>query len=43
LIVEWSSWELIRLCRHPSIRTLLGAMVRSVPVGRSRFSRCCYL
>ena len=32
-----------RLCRHPSIRTLLGAMVRSVPVGRPHFSRCCYL
>jgi hypothetical protein len=23
LFVEWSSRELIRLCRHPSIRTLL--------------------
>ena len=43
VLVEWSSMELIRLCRHPSIRTLRGAMVRSVPVGRSRFSRCCYL
>jgi hypothetical protein len=32
-----------RLCRHPSIRTLCRAMVRSVQVGRSRFSRCCYL
>ena len=42
-VVEWSSSELIRLCRHPSIRTLCGAMIRSVPVGRSRFSRRCYL
>ena len=37
------SFEPGRLCRHPSIRTLLGAMVRSVPVGRPHFSRCCYL
>jgi len=22
VLVEWSSMELIRLCRHPSIRTL---------------------
>jgi hypothetical protein len=32
-----------RLCRHPSIRTLLLSDCRSVQVGRSRFSRCCYL
>jgi len=32
-----------RLCRHPSIRTLLLSDFRSVQVGRSRFSRCCYL
>src|SRR5467141_1516112 len=37
------SFEPGRLCRHPSIRTLLGAMVRSVQVGRPHFSRCCYL
>jgi hypothetical protein len=30
-------------CRHPSIRTLSERFVRSVPVGRSRFSRCCHL
>jgi hypothetical protein len=29
VLVEWSSMELIRLCRHPSIRTFRGAMVRS--------------
>jgi hypothetical protein len=43
LLFEWSSMELICLCRHPSIYTLRGAMVRSVPVGRPQFSRCCYL
>ena len=33
-----------RHCRHPSIRTLCErSSVRSVQVGRSRFSRCCYL
>ena len=30
-------------CRHPSIRTLVSDFVRSVQVGRSRFSRCCHL
>jgi len=29
--------------RHPSIRTLEERLVRSVHVGRSRFSRCCHL
>ena len=33
-----------RHCRHPSIRTLrVSALVRSVQVGCSRFSRCCHL
>src|SRR5438874_10355757 len=32
-----------RHCRHASIRTLEERFVRSVQVGRSRFSRCCYL
>src|SRR5579862_2426092 len=36
-------FEPSRLCRHPSIRTLCVSDVRSVPVGCSRFSRCCYL
>jgi hypothetical protein len=40
---EWSSMELIRLCRHPSIRTLLLSDFRSAQVGRPQFSRCCYL
>ena len=31
------------LCRHPSICTLLVSDIRSVQVGCSRFSRCCYL
>ena len=30
-------------CRHASIRTLEERTVRSVHVGRSRFSRCCHL
>src|SRR5262249_16795242 len=30
-------------CRHPSIRTLDERLFRSVPVGCSRFSRCCHL
>jgi hypothetical protein len=30
-------------CRHASIRTLEERFVRSVQVGRSRFSRCCHL
>ena len=30
-------------CRHASIRTLEERLVRSVQVGRSRFSRRCYL
>ena len=30
-------------CRHASIRTLKERFVRSVQLGRSRFSRCCYL
>ena len=30
-------------CRHASIRTLEERSRRSVHVGRSRFSRCCYL
>src|SRR6516225_3238569 len=30
-------------CRHASIRTLEERSFRSVHVGRSRFSRCCYL
>jgi hypothetical protein len=30
-------------CRHASIRTLEERFVRSVHVGRSRFSRCCHL
>jgi hypothetical protein len=34
--------ELCR-CRYASIRTLEERFVRSVHVGRSRFSRCCYL
>ncbi len=37
------AFEPSRLCRHPSIRTLLLSDYRSVQVGRSRFSRCCYL
>src|SRR5713101_569752 len=37
------AFEPSRLCRHPSIRTLLLSDFRSVPVGRPRFSRCCYL
>jgi hypothetical protein len=37
--VEWSSMELLRLCRHPSIRTLCGAIFRSVQVARPQFSR----
>ena len=41
--VEWSCLEPIRLCRHPSIRTLLWSDCRSVQVGRPQFSRCCYL
>jgi hypothetical protein len=41
--VEWSYWEPFRLCRHPSIRTLLWSDFRSVQVGRPQFSRCCYL
>jgi hypothetical protein len=36
-------FEPSRLCRHPSIRTLLLSDFRSVHVGRSQFSRCCYL
>ena len=32
-----------RHCRHASIRTLEERFVRSVHIGRSRFSRCCYL
>jgi len=32
-----------RHCRHASIRTLEERFVRSVHVGRSRFSRCCHL
>ena len=43
LPVESPRIEPIRLCHHPSIRTLLVAIFRSVPVGRSRFTRCCYL
>ena len=35
--------EPVRLCRHPSIRTLCGAIFRPVLVGRPQFSRCCYL
>src|ERR1700675_4579168 len=31
------------LCRHPSIRTLFLSDCRSVQVGCTRFSRCCYL
>jgi hypothetical protein len=30
-------------CRHASIRTLEERVIRSVQVGRSRFSRCCHL
>jgi hypothetical protein len=30
-------------CRHASIRTLAERLVRSVQVGRFRFSRCCHL
>ena len=41
--VEWSCWEPLRLCRHPSIRTLWWSDFRSVQVGRPGFSRCCYL
>jgi len=37
------AFEPSRLCRHPSIRTRLWSDFRSVPVGRTRFSRCCYL
>ncbi|SRR6266700_2883117 len=37
------AFEPSRLRRHPSIRTLLLSDFRSVQVGRSRFSRCCYL
>jgi hypothetical protein len=33
----------VRRCRHASIRTLEERFVRSVHVGRSRFSRCCHL
>ena len=35
--------ESSRLCRHPSIRTLFLSDCRSVQVGCTRFSRCCYL
>ena len=41
--VEWSCLDPIRLCRHPSIRTICGAIFRSVRVGRPQFSRCCSL
>ena len=42
--VEWSSWELIRLCRHPSIRTLLWSdcSLRTSWASLSS-SRGCYL
>jgi hypothetical protein len=30
-------------CRHASIRTLEERLVRSVQIGRSRYSRCCHL
>src|SRR5260370_6118413 len=40
---EFLVFEPSRLCRHPSIRTLLLSDYRSVQVGRSRFSRGCYL
>ena len=43
LPVVFFAFEPSRLCRHPSIRTLLLSDFRSVQVGRSRFSRCCYL
>jgi|SRR5712692_6405649 len=42
-LLEVFSFEPSRLCRHPSIRTLLLSDFRSVQVGCSRFSRCCYL
>ncbi len=37
------SLEPSRLCCHPSIRTLFLSDCRSVQVGCTRFSRCCYL
>ena len=43
LPVEFFAFEPSRLCRHPSIRTLLLSDFRSVQVGRPHFSRCCYL
>ena len=41
-------WNMVFLpsschCRHASIRTLEERLLRSVHVGRSRFSRCCHL
>jgi hypothetical protein len=43
LLTRVFAFEPSRLCRHPSIRTRLLSDCRSVPVGRTRFSRCCYL
>jgi len=40
---RFHEFEPSRLCRHPSIRTLLLSDFRSVQVGRSHFSRRCYL
>jgi hypothetical protein len=37
------AFEPSRLCRHPSIRTLLVSDFRSVQVGRPHCSRCCHL
>src|SRR5271154_3931035 len=41
--VGFFAFEPSRLCRHPSIRTLWLSDFRSVQVGRTYFSRCCYL
>jgi hypothetical protein len=40
---EFLAFELNRLCRHPSIRTLWLSDFCSVQVGRPHFSRCCYV
>src|ERR1700758_2973726 len=45
LFFRWTRFFLppSRHCRHPSIRTLMSDVFRSVLVGCSRFSRCCHL
>ena len=44
LISRFFSFEPGRLCRHPSIRTLLlGELFARCKLGVLHFSRCCYL